>query len=49
MTLFDPERARVLPNMLRVGRGPVDHLLAVEGDLGLWVTLPWESKVVYVR
>lgn len=49
VTLFDPERARVLPNMLRVGRGPVDHLLAVEGDPGLWLTLPWESKVVYVR
>jgi hypothetical protein len=49
VTLFDPERARVLPNMLRVGRGPVDHLLAVEGAPGLWLTLPWESKLVYVR
>lgn len=49
VTLFDPVRVRILPNMLRVGRGPVEHLLAVEGDPGLWLTLPWESKVVYVR
>ncbi len=49
VTLFDPGRVALLPHMMQVGRGPVEHVLGTPEGEGVWVTLPWESKVVYVR